>query len=63
MIHTRMGIMEMMVFHQKVRIVSDKKLTKAYCAIFLSILSISLLVASVMAFMTRVQLDRLSSHN
>jgi len=63
MIYARMGIMGMMVFHQKVRIASDKKLTEAYCVIFLSTLSMSLLVPLAIAFMARVQLDRLSSHD
>ena len=43
--------MRMMVFHQKVRIVSDRKLTEAHCAIFLSTLSMLLLVPLAMAFM------------
>ena len=63
MTHTRIDIIGIMVFHPKVRIASDRKLTKAYYAIFLSTLSMSLLVPSVMASMARVQLDRLSSHD
>jgi len=63
MMHARMGIMRMMVFHQKVRIVLDRKLTEAHCAIFSSTLSMSLLVPLAMASIARVQLDKLFSYN
>jgi len=63
MMHVRMDIMGMMVFHQKVRIASNRKLTEAHYAIFSSTLSMLLLVPLVMASMARVQLDRLFSHD